>query len=182
MSVEALLLTGGSSRRMGMPKAQLVVKGVPLGDRIANELHRAGWPVTVLGQEPIAGYGFIKDTREFAGPLAALKQYRQGADLVFIAACDMPLFRREVVKALADALDPESDAILPVIDGELQPLCGIYRKRCFNHLVSDPLMERMSDWIGHLKVQRLETLPFPAEWITPVNTPGDLQALLRRDG
>lgn len=181
MSVESLLLTGGSSRRMGIAKAHLVVKGVPLGDRMANELHRAGWPVTVLGQEAIAGHNFIKDVKDFAGPLAALKQYRQGADLVFIAACDMPLFRRDVVKAIADAFDPEADAILPVLEGQLQPLCGIYRKRCFNQMIAHPNMERMSDWIGHLKVQRLETLPFPAEWITSVNTPGELQALLKRD-
>lgn len=167
---------------MGMPKAQLIVKGVPLGDRIAAELHRAGWPVTVLGQQAIPGHRFIQDTKEFAGPLAALKRYQQGADLVFIAACDMPLFRRDVVKALADAFDAEADAILPVLDGQLQPLCGIYRKRCFNQLIARPDLERMSDWIAHLNVQRVEELPFPAEWITSVNTPSELQALLRRDG
>lgn len=178
--VEAVLLTGGSGRRMGMSKAHLTVKGVPLGARIAAELDRAGWPLTVLGQEPIAGYPFLADLKEFAGPLAALRQYQPGGDLVFVAACDMPLFRRDVVKALVEMLDPEADAILPVLDGKPQPLSAIYRKKCFYQLVAHPEMERMSDWIAHLKIQKVENLPFPADWITSVNTPNELQALLAR--
>lgn len=179
---EAVLLTGGSGDRMGIPNAQLMVKGVPLGARMAAELNRTGWLVTVLGQEPIAGYPFLADAKQFAGPLAALRKYQPGCDLVFVAGCDMPLFRQDVVKALVERLEPDADAILPVLDGKPQPLSAIYRKRCFYQLEARPEMERMSDWVAHLKVQRVEDLPFPADWITSVKTPSELQDLLRRDG
>lgn len=182
MSSESILLTGGSSQRMGMSKAHLSINGVPLGARIARELVQAGWPVTVLGREPIAGYPFLADAKEYAGPLAALRQFQPGADAVFIAACDMPLFHGEVAKLLRAALQDEDDAVVPVLDGKLQPLSAVYRKRCFYRLIAKPEMERMTDWLGQLKIRTIEELPFPADWIRSVNTPDELQALLGRAG
>lgn len=182
MSRESVLLTGGSSLRMGIAKAQLPIFGVPLGAKIASQLVKAGWPVTVLGREPIDGYPFLKDAREFAGPLAALRQFQPGADVVFIAACDMPLFHGEVTKALLAEMQPEDDAIVPVIEGRPQPLCAIYRKRCFYRLISNPEIVRMTEWLDKLKVRTIENLPFSVDWITSVNTPDELQTLLGRAG
>lgn len=182
MSKESVLLTGGSSRRMGIAKDKLPIKGVPLGAKIARELTTAGWPVTVLGREQIDGYPFLKDSADYAGPLAALRKFQPGADYVFLCACDMPLFRGEVVKLLLAEMQPEDDAIVPVLDGRPQPLCAIYRKKCFYKMVANPDMERITEWLTKFNTRNLETLPFSADWITAVNTPDELQALLGRAG
>ncbi len=167
---------------MGIAKDKLPIRGVPLGAKIASELVKAGWPVTVMGREQIDGYPFIKDAREFAGPLAALRQFQPGADVVFVAACDMPLFHGEVAKALLALMQPEDDVVIPVIDGRQQPLCAVYRKRSFYRLIAKPEMERMTEWLGQLKVRTIEELPFSVDWITAVNTPDELQTLLGRAG
>ena len=47
--VAGLLLTGGSSRRMGRDKAELVVAGERLADHAARELTGACEPVLEIG-------------------------------------------------------------------------------------------------------------------------------------
>jgi len=167
---------------MGIAKDKLPIKGVPLGAKIASELVKAGWPVTVLGREQIDGYPFLKDAADYAGPLAAIRKFQPGADVVFICACDMPLFRGEVAKMLLAELQPEDDAIVPVLGGRQQPLCAIYRKKCFYKLIANPDITRMTEWLEKFNVRALETLPFSEDWITSVNTPDELQALLGRAG
>ena len=102
--IEAVLLTGGASRRMGEDKAALLVDGEPLGHRTARVLAEAGYPVTVLGAEPLEGHGFQRDASPHEGPLTALRRFKPTAEAVFVAACDMPVFDSRLVSAWPGAL------------------------------------------------------------------------------
>lgn len=143
MRIEAVLLTGGASRRMGQDKAALLVDGEPLGHRTARVLAEAGYPVTVLGAEPLEGHGFQRDASPHEGPLAVLRTFSPSMEAVFVAACDMPLFDPRVVAMLAERL-AGADAVVPVSEGRLQPLCALYRAEALRSLARPELAEAQS--------------------------------------
>jgi len=149
MNIEAVVLTGGKSRRMGEDKARLLVDGVPQAARIVQALLSEGMPVTVLGQEPIEGADFLSDGSGVDGPLAALGSFSPKADSVFVASCDMPRFDVRIVRLLAERLQnefcvPLRDAsgvplaCAPVVDGFRQPFCAVYMAKAFDCLRSQP--------------------------------------------
>lgn len=144
MRIEAVLLTGGASRRMGQDKAALLVDGEPLGHRTARVLAEAGYPVTVLGAEPLEGHGFQRDASPHEGPLAVLRTFSPSMEAVFVAACDMPLFDPRVVAMLSTNLAAEADAVVPVVLGRVQPLCALYRAEALRSLARPELAEAQS--------------------------------------
>lgn len=165
---------------MGQAKGELLIDGEPLAVRIARELNGAGWPVTVLGRHPLPGHAFLADQESYAGPAGALRRFQPSSDLVFVAACDLAAFRGEVPEHLAERL-AHFDAVIPLIGGIPQSLCALYRADSFAQL-RDLETFRMRDWLKVLNPCLLEGLPFPAAWITSVNTPRELQDLLAQMG
>lgn len=151
MRVEAVLLTGGASRRMGEDKAGIPIDGVPQAQRIADALGALGIPVTILGRAPIPGHGFLPDSDEFAGPLSALARFEPDADAVFVCSCDLPLFDARIVSALLAALG-DKDAAVPKVSGFRQPLCALYRSRAL------ALMPNVLSQKGACAMRWLDTL------------------------
>src|SRR4051812_20829877 len=126
MPVPGLLLTGGASRRMGVPKATLELDGARLADRAAAALGRVCDPVLEAGP----GYTSLPVAPEHPpgrGPLAALVA---GADAaprpgpVVLLACDL-LFADELVARVATW--PGAGTVVPFdADGVPQPVCARY--------------------------------------------------------
>lgn len=172
-TVEAILLTGGASRRMGTDKAKLLVEGEPLGQRIARLLTERGIPVTVCGREPLAGYAFQEDEAELAGPLAAISLFEPTRELVFVASCDLVGFDSGVVDILADRIGGK-EAAVPTDGERLQPLCALYRSSAFRKAAELAAQGevRVMAWLRELEV--VEVSGVPSEWIRNVNTPADL--------
>lgn len=171
--IEAVLLTGGRSSRMGRDKAAIPIDGVPMGERIARELARVCEPVTVVGRSAIEGFAFLEDEEEFAGPLVALSRVRPVAEFVFVASCDLPLFDASVVEELAVRIG-DADAAIPVVDGRLQPLCALYRASAFGRI--SPGQRRVMAWLGSLQAVGVTDLPRP-EAVRNANLPEELDAL-----
>lgn len=121
MELEAVVLTGGSSKRMGFDKSKIQVAGEANADRISRLLTKSGIPATILGPDGVA------DLSPGAGPLAALAKFGPSAEWIFVAACDMPLFQPKIVSILKNQIG-ERDAAMPVIDGRVQPFCGLFSK------------------------------------------------------
>ena len=170
MTIEAVLLTGGASRRMGEDKAKLLIDGVPQAKRIADSLLGAGIPVTTLGREPIEGCAFVADTAEFAGPLAALARFQPTADAVFVASCDLPRFDVQLVDLLASALG-DSDAAIPFVNGFRQPLCALYRASAFDQL--DGLNDACTmGWVDALACAIVTEEDLRTAGIHPLSTQG----------
>jgi molybdopterin-guanine dinucleotide biosynthesis protein A len=127
--VAGLLLTGGSSRRLGVDKAALLIEGERLADRVARALVAAVAPVVEVGP----GYTSLPSVREDPagdGPLAALVA---GADAllahgeptpVVVLAVDLPFVDADVVGWLA--AHPSTESVVPVVEGRVQPLCARY--------------------------------------------------------
>jgi molybdopterin-guanine dinucleotide biosynthesis protein A len=130
--VEAFILVGGGSSRMGKDKSQL-----RLGDRtsveiIASELRPVARSVKTVGaQAKVEGNLMnIADSRSNWGPLAGIHAAlgHAGSADCLIVACDFPFVNGRLFQRLLECAN-ESDAVVPFqSDGRVQPLCAVYRR------------------------------------------------------
>lgn len=182
-AVEAVLLTGGASRRMGAPKAELLVEGMPVSHRIVRELSKVVAKITVLGKSPLEGCEFLADAEEFEGPLVALSRFRPSAEFVFVSSCDLPLFDGRLVGELLGRMG-EEDAVIPEYGGRLQPLCALYRARVFGavHDLTSMGERRMTVWLDRISVQEVaqSSLTF-SKAVASANTPEEWADLLSQE-
>jgi molybdopterin-guanine dinucleotide biosynthesis protein A len=128
MNVGGILLTGGTSRRLGVDKATLLLDGIPLAQRAADAL-RARCPVLV---EVGPGHSDLRAVREEppgSGPLAALVAgadalVEADVDAVVLLACDLP----NVGPALDALLVAAPAALVVPVDGSgrAQYTCARY--------------------------------------------------------
>jgi len=173
MIVEAVLLTGGLSRRMGQDKAGLVVKGEPMAARLARLLASRCGHLTVLGREPLPGHKFLADSEESAGPLSALSKFVPTADFVFVAACDLALFDPRLID-ICLSLVQGFDACLPVADGHPQPLCALYRATAWSSIaatVSEGKTSMMA-WLDSIRYRTITAEGLKASGIDPRSVVG----------
>ena len=128
--VEAFILAGGASSRMGTDKSQLLIAEQTLIQRIANTLFQVFSSVTIVGRE-------VEDSRlktatdiypnwgALGGLHAALKAC--STEWAFVIACDLPFVSTEMIKSLIKIKDGY-DAVVPIQpDGRPQPLSSMYK-------------------------------------------------------
>jgi molybdopterin-guanine dinucleotide biosynthesis protein A len=178
--LEAVLLTGGASRRMGKDKASLTIDGEPLGLRIAKLLATRAERVTVLGRTPIAGFEFLCDDSEFAGPLVALSRFRPSCEFVFVASCDLVRFEPELIDELLDRLG-DRQAAIPVLGGRDQPLCALYAASALDLLASLVASgeTRIMTWISNIDAVKIAADELSHGLAcTNVNRPADLETIV----
>ena len=131
-----VVLTGGTSSRMGTDKALLEVGGRPLALTAASALRTAGAAeVLAIGGDTDALRGLGLDARADdhpgEGPLGGiLTALRLAAhDPLVVLACDMPGITGTTVSALVAALAADPDAALAAATegGRVQALTAAYR-------------------------------------------------------
>lgn len=66
----------------------------------------------------------------------------------FIAACDMPFLKKEMILLLLQEIELKWDTIVPVTKEGYQPLCAVYSKRCLK-----PIEEQLTK--GEMKISKL---------------------------
>jgi molybdopterin-guanine dinucleotide biosynthesis protein A len=137
-TVAGIVLAGGRSSRMGVPKADLEWHGSTLLRRVTGLVGRAvDGPIVVVrapGQElPALGprVEVVDDAREGRGPLqglaAGLAALDGRAETAFVSATDAPLLHPAFVRRVAAAVDEHHDVALPVAHGHRHPLAAAYR-------------------------------------------------------
>jgi molybdenum cofactor guanylyltransferase len=128
----ALLLTGGTSRRMGRDKATLVVNGAGLAERTAGLLVRVAAPVLEIGPGYTA-LAHLQESPAGGGPLCALAAGWAGLKEVewpdsagvLVVATDLPRLTAGLLTLLAG--HPAPGAVVPLdTEGHSQPLCARY--------------------------------------------------------
>ncbi len=134
-SIEAFILAGGSSTRMGRDKALLELGGVPMASRLADLVSPLAEQVTIIGppqaftELPIRVH---PDDEPGLGPLGgiatALRYCKQPWAMVL--GCDLPFLSRAWLADLKRrAAESSADVLLPFNErGQAEPLCAMYRK------------------------------------------------------
>ena len=197
IKIDAFILIGGRSSRMGTAKATLELSGKTLAARAVD--------VTVAALSPrritvVAGNSsqfaidairvdvpFIFDLHEGRGPLGGLHAALAYAKTpwIFLLACDYPRASAELIELLAGKIDDHSGAVVPEqADGRIQPLCGFYKVAIAAPVVEEVLEKPRVPPPMHELVARLDPrivrfdeyshLEGAEDFFMNVNNPDDL--------
>lgn len=132
--MDALILTGGKSRRMGRDKKDLLFENKTFLKRIKDSLGPLDH--TYISTRDEDGEGIISDIYKDCGPLGGIHAGLKKLDAqeIFVLACDMPLIQWDHVEFLIKRYKEEKPAILVAKTTRVHPLCGIYSREILNDL------------------------------------------------
>ena len=137
MTTGGIVLAGGKSTRMGVPKATLPFGPETMLQRVVRLLSTVVSPIVVvaardqeLPELPPATL-VTRDEREERGPLeglrAGLKALPVTVDAAYVTSCDVPLLVPAFVERMI-ALRADDDIAVMEIDGFTHPLSAVYRR------------------------------------------------------
>jgi molybdopterin-guanine dinucleotide biosynthesis protein A len=129
-SIEAFILAGGASSRMGTDKFELLLGGQTFSERIASALIEVASEVASVGRNSEDSLlKNIPDVYPQWGALGGVHSALAAAqtEWALIVACDLPFVTPDLFRRLA-AFRKNHDAVVPIQkDGRPQPLCSFYR-------------------------------------------------------
>ncbi len=186
MELEAIVLAGGKSSRMGTDKALIKVGDVSLLQQVCLLAQAVATTVYLVTpwrekyQEIIPpGCQIIEeDTSTERFPLKAFVQglTHIKTDWVLLLACDLPNLEIAAVQQWVNSLEqvsPEAIALLPRHPKGWEPLCGFYHRRSLP-LLQDYLTKgghSFQKWLAENPVQELTVGDF--RQLFNCNTPAD---------
>ena len=161
MTLGAVVLCGGESRRMGSPKAWLPFGPERLLERVVRLVGTIARPIVVVaspGQElpelP-ADVGVLRDPVAGRGPLQGLATgfaaLPDEVELVYATATDVPFLEPGWIARLAGLIG-DHDLAIPYVRREYHPLAALYRKSTVLPVIEGLLLE------GRLKLKGLVDL------------------------
>ena len=129
-TVEAFVLAGGKSSRMGEDKGLVHLRGRPMISYVLQTLEDLDLRPRILTKNPRYGQfevsltpDVIADKGPLGGLYTAMKETT--ADFVLILSCDMPLISKNLVESLI--MGRKKGQIRLLSDGsQVQPLPGLY--------------------------------------------------------
>jgi molybdenum cofactor guanylyltransferase len=143
MKMAGVILCGGRSARMGMPKAILPFGPETLLARVVRIVSTVAAPIVVVaaaGQDMAdlhAEVRVVRDRHAGRGPLegmlAGLSAVADESAAAFVTSCDVPLLVPAFVDRMASLLG-DCDVAVPFIDGFHHPLSAFYRPTVIPHV------------------------------------------------
>ncbi len=149
-----IILAGGFGRRLGRDKATAELGGRPLlhwsvlaASGVSDDIVVSRRPDQPLPTLDGVAWREAVDTRVDRGPLAGLESALPliRHQLAVAVACDMPLVRPSLLRAVADAC-ADVDIAMPQLDGVAQPLLAAYRRS-----VADTARRLLDDGEGRIR-------------------------------
>ncbi len=190
--LEAFILAGGASSRMGTDKSQLLIENQTFVARIANTLLTITDSVRLVGGRENSKLPVVADVYPQWGALGGLHAAVTAcrSDWAIVVACDLPFVTAELFIRLA-SLREDYDAVVPIQpDGRLQPLCALYRaETCASWATEliDAGRRRPLDLLESVNTRRVEfaeiaNLAQAERFFVNINTPEDYYGVLRVQG
>ncbi len=180
-SLPVVILAGGAGRRIGGGKPQRLLAGTSLLDRAISLARRWSDRVAIAATESLcAGVPCLTDDPSIEGPLgglaAGLRHARAlGADEMIVLPCDMPFLPADLPDRLRAAIGNAAAAI-PASEGEIHPVCALWRVRALAGL--DPyLATGRRSLRGFAEAVGYAAVDWPCEPIDPffnINNKADL--------
>jgi molybdenum cofactor guanylyltransferase len=188
------VLVGGLSRRMGGDKTRLLYRGRPMALHQAEKLALVCGRAALVGKRespfPESGYRFVDDGAEETAPIygvyAALAWSPD--DLNLVVAADVPRCPEPFLSALVEVAEAlPAPVVVPMVAGEMQTLCAVWRKSAIPVLRERIAAGRLSmkgaiERLSAVVVPESETIRMPGgtpENFLNVNRPEDYEELTR---
>ena len=138
MKKAGIVLCGGKSSRMGLPKLSLPFGDETMLQRVVRLLSAAVDEVVIVaaeGQEvpPLAAeVRIVRDKHEARGPLeglsAGLSALGDDVEAAYVTSCDVPLLKPEFVERMFELLRDEDQIVVPKEGTYHCPLSAVYRR------------------------------------------------------
>lgn len=145
MTAGGIVLCGGKSTRMGVPKASLPFGPETMLQRVVRLLGTVVSPVVVVAAREQSlpklpdEVTITRDEREQRGPLeglrAGLRALPNSVDIAYVTSCDVPLLVPPFVERLIELLGDHDIAVMET-DGFPHPLSAVYRRETLPHVES----------------------------------------------
>lgn len=136
MDAAAIILAGGKSSRFCGNKALVEIASQRLIDRVVHKLKDFFTLLILVTNSPEEYQGLavdiIGDLIPGKGPLSGIHAGLVASpySLNFVVGCDMPFVSGELGAYLVERADPDDDAVVPFVNGYVEPLSAVYRKTC----------------------------------------------------
>jgi len=149
-----IILAGGlSSRFSGENKAVLEVGGQPIFNYIYDLFSHLFTEIILVTNDPRPYLGWnltiVSDIYPIRSSMTGVHAglFYASNPHAFVAACDTPFLKTELVKTLLEYVDRKTDLVLPKTSAGFEPLCAVYSKNCLK-----PIERCLEE--GKLKIQR----------------------------
>ena len=186
--IQAFILAGGSSSRMGSDKALLEWNGEPLILRAARVLAPLVASVTVIGDAArysSLGLAVVPDDVRGLGPLGGIATALRVSRLPWnlVVGCDLPYLTAAWLEFLISrTLASRADVLLPEGPRGPEPLCAVYHPRCAP-VISAALergVRKVTDGLAGLVIETVphaEWKAFDSDWclFKNMNSPADYE-------
>jgi molybdopterin-guanine dinucleotide biosynthesis protein A len=198
MTAGGIVLCGGRSTRMGVPKATLPFGPETMLQRVVRLLGTVVAPIVVVAareqQLPALPDDVIvtSDEREQRGPLeglrAGLKAIPEYVDAAYVTSCDVPLLVPGFVTRMIELVADHDIAVME-IDGFPHPLSAVYRCSTLPHVESLLAQDKLRPVFLFDAVRTRRVQPTEMKSVDPqlrtlrnLNTPEDYQIALSEAG
>lgn len=132
--ITGIILSGGKSSRMGENKSFLKIGNMTVIERTVNLMRSLFDRVIIISNEPELYFNLnveiFTDIYKDVGPLAGIHSGLKHSftENIFVISCDIPLMNSDMIKSIIE-YPGDSFIKVPLADGYIQFLCGIYPKK-----------------------------------------------------
>lgn len=184
----AIILSGGKNSRMNYKtKAFLTINSEYFLERIIKSLDKIEDVIISCNNlELYRNYKedivLVEDEYKDIGPVggiySALKRVK--TDRAIVIAADMPCISSDIINTLV-AIEFKGDALIPIVNGKEQPLCGVYKRSSLEKLHNEIIKEnyRMKEILKKLEVTYI--IINDSKVMTNINTPEEYKKIIKEN-
>jgi len=184
-----IILAGGESKRLNsLDKSNLFVGDKRIIEHLMIVFEKLFSEIILVSNQPTAFLEWdamvVKDLYATRSSLTGIHSglFYTKTEHAFIAACDTPFLKMDLVKTIVQHVDHRIDVVVPKTALGIEPLCAVYSRRCLqavqNSLEHNKL--KIRKFFNKLKVKEIpesvlrKTDPDLVSFFN-INTPDDLE-------
>lgn len=185
----AILAGGKNSRFNGINKSFLLVDNQYIIDRIIGVLKNIFSEIIIVSNTPEAysnyqNFKVVSDYYQEIGPLGGIHAALDSISnpYVFIVSCDMPYLSYEmIIKQIHSHIESGKDITIPIVNGLMEPLHGIYSKAKLPELVyfiENTNKFKIISYYDYVQVNFFDITHSDLKFFTNINKPDDYEKII----
>lgn len=185
-NITGIILAGGKSSRMGTDKGLLSLNGKKIVEHISEALAQNTNTILVIANNTsydFLGYKVFQDIIKNCGPMGGIYTALEYSETEnnMIASCDIPAVSSGMIEYIISQTADE-DALIPIHNGETEPLCAVYKKTSANKIkeIINSGNYKMKDALKKLNTRYIDVTQYAGyttNLFSNINTPQEFKAL-----